>query len=34
LKVLIAYDSVSPEKNTAKAAEVMRDALKQKGIEA
>jgi len=34
LKVLIAYDSVSPEKNTEKAAEAMRDALLQKGIEA
>jgi len=34
LKVLIAYDSVSPERNTQKAAEAMRDMLLQKGIEA
>lgn len=34
MKILIAYDSVSPEKNTEKAAEAMRDALLQKGVDA
>jgi len=34
LKILIAYDSVSPEKNTEKVAEAMRDALMQKGTDA
>ena len=34
MKILIAYDSVSPEKNTQKAAEMMRDSLAKKGIEA
>ena len=34
MKVLIAYDSVSPNKNTEKVAETIRDVLKTKGIDA
>ena len=34
MKILIAYDSVSPERNTEKAAEAIRDALIQRGVDA
>jgi len=34
MKALIAYDSVSSEKNTRKVAEALRDALRLKGVEA
>ena len=33
MKVLIAYDSVSPNKNTEKVAEAIRDVLKTKGMD-
>ena len=34
MKALIAYDSVSSEKNTRKVAEALRDALRLRGVEA
>jgi len=34
MRVLIAYDSVSPNKNTEKVAEAIRDVLKTKGMDA
>ena len=33
MKVLIVYDSVSPNKNTEKVAETIRDVLKSKGVD-